>query len=60
MLREDFNSPQKRVVNEESKLLSMMPLTTTSQANKTWLYHIQQEVSRSYLYSGGKDYLIPC
>lgn len=44
-----FVSAQKRVVREEAKLLSMMPLSTTSKANKTLLYSIQQEVSSSYL-----------
>lgn len=39
-------SPQKRVVREETKLLSMMPLTGTNKANRTLLYSIQQEVSK--------------
>ncbi|XP_063357464.1 tetraspanin-8-like [Pelmatolapia mariae] len=47
---------EKRVVNEESKLLSMMPLTTTSQANKTRLYHIQQELECCGLVEGYKDW----
>ncbi|CAG12095.1 unnamed protein product [Tetraodon nigroviridis] len=34
----------KRVVREESKLLSMMPLTGTSKANRTLLYSIQKEI----------------
>ncbi|TNN50349.1 hypothetical protein EYF80_039431 [Liparis tanakae] len=34
----------KRVVREENKLLSMMPLTATSKANRTLLYSIQQEI----------------
>lgn len=36
---------QKRVVREESKLLSMMPLTGTNKANRTLLYSIQREVN---------------
>lgn len=42
-------SPQKRVVREETKLLSMMPLTGTNKANRTLLYSIQQEVSERTL-----------
>lgn len=41
----EFFPPQKRVVREETKLLSMMPLTATSKANRTLLYSIQEEVS---------------
>lgn len=40
-------SVQKRVLREESKLLSMMPLTGTSKANRTLLDSIQKQV-RSY------------
>lgn len=43
-----FLTPQKRVVREESKLLSMMPLTATSKANRTLLYSIQREVSSCF------------
>ena len=41
----DFPPPQKRVVREENKLLSMMPLSATNKANRTLLYSIQEEVS---------------
>lgn len=47
----DFPPRQKRVVREETKLLSLMPLSATSKANRTLLYSIQEEVSShcSYL-----------
>lgn len=47
LLHTGLFSPQKRVVREETKLLSMMPLTATNKANRTLLYSIQQEVSES-------------
>lgn len=47
---------EKRVVREESKLLSMMPLSTTSKANKTLLYNIQQEFECCGLIEGYKDW----
>uniref|UniRef100_A0A8P4GHB0 Tetraspanin-8 n=1 Tax=Dicentrarchus labrax TaxID=13489 RepID=A0A8P4GHB0_DICLA len=47
---------QKRVVREESKLLSMMPLTGTSKANRTLLYSIQQEFECCGLIEGYKDW----
>ncbi|KAM9328793.1 tetraspanin-8-like [Pholidichthys leucotaenia] len=47
---------EKRVVHEESKLLSMMPLTTTSKANRTLLYSIQKEFECCGLIEGYKDW----
>ncbi|XP_030576385.1 tetraspanin-8-like [Archocentrus centrarchus] len=47
---------EKRVVREESKLLSMMPLSTISKANKTLLYSIQQEFECCGLIEGYKDW----
>ncbi|KAF0029663.1 hypothetical protein F2P81_018768 [Scophthalmus maximus] len=35
---------EKRVVREETKLLSLMPLSATSKANRTLLYSIQEEI----------------
>lgn len=55
-----FPPPQKRVVREESKLLSMMPLTGTSKANRTLLYSIQQEVSRYFLILHNPDNACLC
>lgn len=47
---------QKRVVREETKLLSMMPLTATNKANRTLLYSIQQEFECCGLIEGYKDW----
>ncbi|XP_078098703.1 tetraspanin-8-like [Sander vitreus] len=47
---------EKRVVREESKLLSMMPLTGTSKANRTLLYSIQKEFECCGLIEGYKDW----
>ncbi|TKS90699.1 Tetraspanin-8 [Collichthys lucidus] len=47
---------EKRVVREESKLLSMMPLTATSKANRTLLYSIQREFECCGLIEGYKDW----
>uniref|UniRef100_A0A3B5KHQ4 Uncharacterized protein n=1 Tax=Takifugu rubripes TaxID=31033 RepID=A0A3B5KHQ4_TAKRU len=46
----------KRVVREESKLLSMMPLTGTNKANRTLLYSIQRELECCGLIEGYKDW----
>ncbi|XP_023143016.1 tetraspanin-8-like isoform X2 [Amphiprion ocellaris] len=46
----------KRVVREETKLLSMMPLSTTSKANRTLLYSIQEEFECCGLIEGYKDW----
>ncbi|KAI4803337.1 hypothetical protein KUCAC02_006888 [Chaenocephalus aceratus] len=45
---------EKRVVREEAKLLSMMPLSSTNKANRTLLYSIQQECCG--LIEGYKDW----
>ncbi|TNM91279.1 hypothetical protein fugu_019659 [Takifugu bimaculatus] len=47
---------EKRVVREESKLLSMMPLTGTNKANRTLLYSIQRELECCGLIEGYKDW----
>ncbi|XP_061570291.1 tetraspanin-8-like [Cololabis saira] len=47
---------EKRVVREESKLLAMMPLSATSKANRTLLYHIQEEFECCGLIEGYKDW----
>ncbi|XP_056280733.1 tetraspanin-8-like [Pseudoliparis swirei] len=47
---------EKRVVREENKLLSMMPLTGISKANRTLLYSIQQEFECCGLIEGYKDW----
>ncbi|XP_008277120.1 tetraspanin-8-like [Stegastes partitus] len=47
---------EKRVVREETKLLSMMPLTTTSKANRTLLNSIQKEFECCGLIEGYKDW----
>uniref|UniRef100_A0A8D3CB27 Tetraspanin-8 n=1 Tax=Scophthalmus maximus TaxID=52904 RepID=A0A8D3CB27_SCOMX len=47
---------EKRVVREETKLLSLMPLSATSKANRTLLYSIQEEFECCGLIEGYKDW----
>ncbi|XP_055367599.1 tetraspanin-8-like isoform X3 [Betta splendens] len=47
---------EKSVAREENKLLSMMPLSTTSKANRTLLYSIQEEFECCGLIEGYKDW----
>ncbi|XP_041637102.1 tetraspanin-8-like [Cheilinus undulatus] len=47
---------EKRVAREEAKLLSMMPLSGTSKANRTLLYSIQEEFECCGLIEGYKDW----
>ncbi|XP_008313999.1 tetraspanin-8-like [Cynoglossus semilaevis] len=47
---------EKRVLREEAKLRSMMPLSGMSKANKTLLYRIQEEFECCGLIEGYKDW----
>lgn len=47
---------EKRVAREEAKLLSMMPLSGISKANRTLLYSIQEEFECCGLIEGYKDW----
>ncbi|KAF3859578.1 hypothetical protein F7725_021977 [Dissostichus mawsoni] len=50
---------EKRVVREEAKLLSMMPLSSTNKANRTLLYSINKNLSAVVLLKATKTGALP-